>query len=288
MDYLNNRYYDPTLGRFASVDPLVAITRDAYGYGNNNPIAYSDPSGLAPCADDRNCGFGDGRYTSQAAANRALGPQSGSGGPGTNGGSTTGNVISAKQTAPAFVGPRWTPPPVSCTPTSPCMNNSGPPPPKLVAVASAMSVGSEVTIVAPNNSSEYFLVIRDATYFPGKFTITPRYGPTIRFVSPAGMSFGDTTAFFPAPTLEEVFWSDATSQATGRALPSAAETVGTPQTFTVSWESPFQGGTSNVKSPTQVGNAAAGIMNVPGVEGTFVVVLVQNIGGNLGGPPSHS
>ena len=45
-NFLNNRYYDPTLARFISVDPLVTITRDAYGYGNNNPIAYSDPSGL--------------------------------------------------------------------------------------------------------------------------------------------------------------------------------------------------------------------------------------------------
>jgi RHS repeat-associated protein len=46
LDYLNNRYLDPTLGRFISVDPLLATTRDAYGYSNNNPITYSDPTGL--------------------------------------------------------------------------------------------------------------------------------------------------------------------------------------------------------------------------------------------------
>ena len=46
LDYLNNRYHDPTLARFISVDLLVTITRDAYGYGGNNPIMYSDPSGL--------------------------------------------------------------------------------------------------------------------------------------------------------------------------------------------------------------------------------------------------
>ncbi len=46
LTYLNNRYMDPALGRFISVDPLVDMTRDAYGYGNNNPISYMDPTGL--------------------------------------------------------------------------------------------------------------------------------------------------------------------------------------------------------------------------------------------------
>jgi RHS repeat-associated protein len=50
LDYLNNRYHDPTLGRFISVDPLVSLTGDAFGYGNNNPTTYSDPLGL--CAAD--------------------------------------------------------------------------------------------------------------------------------------------------------------------------------------------------------------------------------------------
>ena len=44
--FLNNRYYDPTLARFISVDPLVAMTGEAYSYGGNNPVANSDPSGL--------------------------------------------------------------------------------------------------------------------------------------------------------------------------------------------------------------------------------------------------
>jgi RHS repeat-associated protein len=53
--FLNARYLDPVLGRFMSVDPLVGLTRDAYGYGNNNPVTYSDPSGLKACDDPRNC-----------------------------------------------------------------------------------------------------------------------------------------------------------------------------------------------------------------------------------------
>jgi RHS repeat-associated protein len=51
LNYLNARYLDPVLGRFISVDPLVASTRDAYGYGNNNPITFSDPSGLCSFED---------------------------------------------------------------------------------------------------------------------------------------------------------------------------------------------------------------------------------------------
>jgi RHS repeat-associated protein len=47
--YLNNRYHDPTLGRFVSVDPLVAQTGMPYSYGANNPVTMTDPSGLFPC-----------------------------------------------------------------------------------------------------------------------------------------------------------------------------------------------------------------------------------------------
>lgn len=44
--FLNNRYHDPQLGRFISVDPLVSVTRSAYTYSLNKPIAFSDPTGL--------------------------------------------------------------------------------------------------------------------------------------------------------------------------------------------------------------------------------------------------
>jgi RHS repeat-associated protein len=46
LDYLNARYLDPILGRFISVDPLVSVTGSAYTYGLNNPLTYSDPTGL--------------------------------------------------------------------------------------------------------------------------------------------------------------------------------------------------------------------------------------------------
>jgi RHS repeat-associated protein len=46
LDYLNARYLDPTLGRFISVDSIIAKTHDAYGYGRNSPLTFSDPTGL--------------------------------------------------------------------------------------------------------------------------------------------------------------------------------------------------------------------------------------------------
>ena len=47
LTYLNNRYYDPGIGVFTSVDPLVGKTGTPYLYGNGNPATLSDPSGLA-------------------------------------------------------------------------------------------------------------------------------------------------------------------------------------------------------------------------------------------------
>ncbi|WP_019853909.1 polymorphic toxin-type HINT domain-containing protein [Actinopolyspora mortivallis] len=46
---LGARQYDPDLGRFISVDPVMDLTdpqqMHGYTYGNNNPATYSDPSG---------------------------------------------------------------------------------------------------------------------------------------------------------------------------------------------------------------------------------------------------
>jgi RHS repeat-associated protein len=46
---LNARLYDPHLGRFLSADPIGhAGGPNLYAYGNNNPMRFTDPSGLAP------------------------------------------------------------------------------------------------------------------------------------------------------------------------------------------------------------------------------------------------
>ena len=49
LTYLNNRYYDPGIGNFVSVDPLVGKTGTPYVYANGNPSTLSDPSGGCVC-----------------------------------------------------------------------------------------------------------------------------------------------------------------------------------------------------------------------------------------------
>ena len=44
--YLRARYYDGTVGRFISQDPLLAFT-NRYSYSLNSPLRFIDPSGLA-------------------------------------------------------------------------------------------------------------------------------------------------------------------------------------------------------------------------------------------------
>ncbi|WP_255436090.1 RHS repeat-associated core domain-containing protein [Salinispora sp. H7-4] len=50
LTHLGAREYDPTLGRFISVDPIMDLADPqqwhGYAYSNNNPTTFSDPSGL--------------------------------------------------------------------------------------------------------------------------------------------------------------------------------------------------------------------------------------------------
>ena len=52
LTYMQQRYYDPTIGRFLSVDPVgvnaaVTTTYNRYMYANNNPYLFVDPDGRA-------------------------------------------------------------------------------------------------------------------------------------------------------------------------------------------------------------------------------------------------
>lgn len=52
LTYLRARYYDPTLGRFTSLDPVSGAasnpaSQNGYNYANNDPINLSDPTGLS-------------------------------------------------------------------------------------------------------------------------------------------------------------------------------------------------------------------------------------------------
>jgi len=55
--YFNARYYDPTIGRFISADPMVSDftnpqSLNRYTYCLNNPLIYVDPSGKAATSND--------------------------------------------------------------------------------------------------------------------------------------------------------------------------------------------------------------------------------------------
>ncbi|MEU1585734.1 RHS repeat-associated core domain-containing protein [Micromonospora sp. NPDC005710] len=52
LTQVSARNYDPTIGRFVSVDPLQDLTDpqqwNGYSYANNSPVTMSDPDGLIP------------------------------------------------------------------------------------------------------------------------------------------------------------------------------------------------------------------------------------------------
>ena len=60
LTYLNARYYDPLTSRFLSPDPLLNVmdpkTLDPYRYAENNPVFYSDATGLYAKKDEEVCG----------------------------------------------------------------------------------------------------------------------------------------------------------------------------------------------------------------------------------------
>lgn len=67
LTHLGARDYDPALGRFVSVDPLLDLADpqqwNGYAYANNSPISNSDPSGLIPsdCREADCYGYSPGR-----------------------------------------------------------------------------------------------------------------------------------------------------------------------------------------------------------------------------------
>lgn len=75
VNYLTNRYYDPRIGAFLSVDPLVAQTTQPYLYGSGNPTTSTDPSGLEPCSLSKegctSADYGTGKTNSGTTSNTA-------------------------------------------------------------------------------------------------------------------------------------------------------------------------------------------------------------------------
>ncbi|MEU6275237.1 polymorphic toxin-type HINT domain-containing protein [Streptomyces populi] len=60
------RKYDPTLGRFISVDPILEATNPqelgGYTYAADNPVTNSDPTGLESCYPSSYCSGSNGTY----------------------------------------------------------------------------------------------------------------------------------------------------------------------------------------------------------------------------------
>ncbi|WP_313347352.1 RHS repeat-associated core domain-containing protein [Stenotrophomonas sp.] len=60
LAYMQQRYMDPTVGVFLSVDPVTALTNPVgmfhrYMYANGNPSRFIDPDGRAACGKDWDC-----------------------------------------------------------------------------------------------------------------------------------------------------------------------------------------------------------------------------------------
>ncbi|WP_435126200.1 RHS repeat domain-containing protein, partial [Micromonospora tulbaghiae] len=82
LTHLSAREYDPFIGRFVSVDPIMDLSDpqqwNGYAYSNNSPVTLSDPTGLKSCSDDA-CGAGAdyedvfGNYVSVAGNNDGCG-----------------------------------------------------------------------------------------------------------------------------------------------------------------------------------------------------------------------
>ncbi|WP_417474262.1 RHS repeat domain-containing protein, partial [Luteimonas mephitis] len=73
--YMQQRYYDPQIGKFLSVDPVTAYSNgdmrffNRYAYAFNNPYKFTDPDGRCPACDR----FGDA-YASDPGAFEAFEP----------------------------------------------------------------------------------------------------------------------------------------------------------------------------------------------------------------------
>ncbi|MFI6763436.1 polymorphic toxin-type HINT domain-containing protein [Micromonospora sp. NPDC050417] len=82
LTHLGAREYDPTLGRFTSVDPIQDLTDPqqwhGYAYSHNSPVTYSDPSGMIDC-DFASCGMGGRNNSGPKSQGQAGGGKPGGG-----------------------------------------------------------------------------------------------------------------------------------------------------------------------------------------------------------------
>lgn len=49
LDYMHNRWYSPSQGRFTQIDPIeLSGGTNFYAYANNDPLGAVDPTGHSP------------------------------------------------------------------------------------------------------------------------------------------------------------------------------------------------------------------------------------------------
>ncbi|MBL0888715.1 RHS repeat-associated core domain-containing protein [Myceligenerans indicum] len=98
---LGARYYDTTLGRFISVDPVMDLSDPeqwhGYAYANNNPVTYSDASGLFAVIGP----LLDGVWVPKNSSSPAAGKQVAANNTGYKGQSSSGSDSSADSSSAA-------------------------------------------------------------------------------------------------------------------------------------------------------------------------------------------
>ncbi|MDX3800617.1 RHS repeat-associated core domain-containing protein [Streptomyces sp. AK04-3B] len=87
LTHIGAREYDPSIGQFLSVDPVLSLDQhqslNGYAYANNNPVTYSDPDGRKIFPDDNGGGYIDsgGKGGTHTAKNRDNARKRNGGGP---------------------------------------------------------------------------------------------------------------------------------------------------------------------------------------------------------------
>jgi RHS repeat-associated protein len=140
LSYLNNRYYDPTVGVFTRVDPLVSVTGEPYLYASGNPTSRSDPTGLLDISNihdikNETCGRGGCGANALPPSN----PQ-----PGVNCGAPPFSFDCPRGPTNVYVGPShtgWVSPEMVTDPTKWCLVG--------------LPVGTEAECGAPPTTGEY-------------------------------------------------------------------------------------------------------------------------------------
>lgn len=78
LSYMQQRYMDPILGVFLSVDPVSPQSDSVgafgrYRYANSNPYRYFDPDGRRACGKDTDCQLEQGAYGGSSAGRGTMG-----------------------------------------------------------------------------------------------------------------------------------------------------------------------------------------------------------------------